>query len=131
MLSFAVSLHTILTNAYTLFCFLLGFWALFLAVRNQPIGGQFWGALAVDSLLAAAILIVSFLLQLGGIPPARSVYYLYAIYFVIVLPGTYALLRGRDDRTAAWIYAAVILFTALASLTRSDLLTNYTAQLPG
>jgi hypothetical protein len=76
------------------------------------------------------LLIVTLLLQLGGLPPARGwLYYLYLAYFVIALPGTFALLRGRDDRTAAAIYTAVILFTALTSLSRSDLLTNYAAQL--
>jgi len=113
-----------------MFCFLLGFWALVIALRNQSIGGSFWGAYAIDAVIPIVLLIVTLLLQLGGLPPARGwLYYLYVAFFVIVLPGTFALLRGRDDRTAAAIYTAIILFTALTSLTRSELLTNYAAQL--
>jgi uncharacterized membrane protein YhaH (DUF805 family) len=130
MLPVALAFHTILNNAYTMFCFILGFWALITTIRNQPIPGGFWGALVINGALPVIILILTILLQLGGLPPARGwVYYLYLIFFVIVLPGTFALLRGRDDRGAAGIYAAIILFTALAALTRSDLLTNYAVQM--
>jgi len=130
MLTLGVTVHDILSNAYGLFCFVLGVWALIIAVRGGTIGGGFWGALAIETGLAVTITLITLLLQLGGVPPSRGwVYYLYLIYFVIVLPGTYALLRGRDDRTAAWVYAAVILFTAAATTTRTDLLTGYAAQL--
>ena len=130
MLSVAVAFHTILNNAYTMFCFILGFWALIMTIRNQPIPGGFWGALVINGILPVLILVLTILLQIGGLAPSRDwVYYLYLIFFVIVLPGTFALLRGRDDRGAAGIYAAVILFTALTALTRSELLTNYGAQL--
>ena len=130
MVTLGVTLHDILSNAYGLFCFALGIWALAIAVRGGVIGGGFWGALAIETGLAIVIMLITLLLQLGGLPPSRGwLYYLYLIYFVIVLPGTYALLRGRDDRTAAWVYAAVILFTAAATTTRTDLLTGYAAQL--
>ena len=130
MLTALVALHTILNTAYTLFCFILGFWALIVTVRNQPIPGGFWGALVTNEGLAIAILIMTLLLQAGGLPPARGwLYYLYLLFFVIVLPGTFALLRGRDDRTAAAIYTGIILFTALTALTRSELLTHYAAQM--
>jgi len=130
MLSVALALHTVLNNAYTMFCFILGFWALLMTIRNQPIAGGFWGALIINGILAVVILVLTLLLHVAGLPPARGwVYYLYLAFFVIVLPGTFALLRGRDDRGAAAIYAAVILFTALTALTRSDLLTNYAAQM--
>src|SRR5579864_5941353 len=113
-----------------MFCFLLGFWVMLLTIRNQPIGGSFWGAYTIGAVIPLVLLIVTVLLQLGGMPPARGwLYYLYLAFFVIVLPGTFSLLQGRDDRTAAAIYMAVILFTALTSLTRSELLTNYAAQL--
>ena len=45
----------------------------------------------------------------------RSVYLLYELYFIIVLPGTFALMRGRDDRTAAGIFCIICIFTALAA----------------
>ena len=130
MLSVLLALHTILNNAYTWYTFIIGFWALSMAIRNQPIAGGFWGALVIGGILPVIVLILTLLLHIGGLPPSRGwVYYLYLIFFVIVLPGTFALMRGRDDRAAITIWSAVILFTALAALTRSDLLTNYAAQM--
>jgi hypothetical protein len=120
-------LHPVLSNAYTLFCLIVGVWALVVAGRNGTLNGQFWGAVAVNTLLAVAVLIVTLLLQTTGIAPARGwLYYLYDAFFIIVQPGTFALLRGRDDRTAAGIFAAVTLFAALTSATRVSLLTHYT-----
>src|SRR5262249_22766764 len=50
----------------------------------------------------------------------RWVYVWYELYFVIVLPGTFALLRGRDDRTAAAWVAGIAIFTALAAFSSAD-----------
>ncbi len=116
-------IHAVLNNAYILFSILLGIWSAIQAGRNQPLGGQFWGALATNTLLAALTLGVAVIAALMGIQPRRGVYFLYAIYFVIVLPGTFALLRGRDDRTAALIYGIVTFFSAGAA-SRVPLLTE-------
>ncbi len=116
-------IHEILNNAYILFLFALGFWSAFQGGRRQPLGGQFWGALVTNTLLAAIIFLLSLLMAAMGIQAKRGVYYLYAIYFVIVLPGTFALLRGRDDRTAAFIYGIVTFFSAGAA-SRVPLLTQ-------
>ncbi len=125
MQNIGLILHTVLTNAYTLFCIALGIWSLFAFVRNQTLGGQFWGAIVVNSLLAVALFVLTVLLAIGGISPERSVYYLYGIFFIIVLPGAYTLMKGRDDRTAAAIYAAITIFAALTAGTRAALLTHY------
>ncbi len=108
-------IHEILNNAYILFCFALGVWSTFQAARGEPLGGQFWGALATNTILAALTLLVALLMAVMGIQARRGVYYLYALYFVIVLPATFALLRGRDDRTAALIYAIVAFFSGGAA----------------
>ncbi len=121
MINFGLQLHIILTNAYTLFTLFLGIWALYFVFTNRNIDGQYWGAVAVQSLLAVAIFILTVLLTLSGKSPARWVYWLYLIYFMIVLPATYALLRGRDDRTAAMVFAGVAFFTFLANWNRAEL----------
>ena len=74
-------IHAILNNAYILFCLLIGLWSSVQAARNQPLGGQFWGALATNSILAGAILLFSLLMALTGIQAHRWVYYLYAVVF--------------------------------------------------
>lgn len=108
-------IHSGLNNAYVLFAFLLGVYAAFLAARNVPISGNFWGAMWTCTLLAALVLLVTIALAFFGVNPKRGVYYLYAIWFVISLPGTYAILRGGDDRRAALLFAAWSLFNAGAA----------------
>lgn len=116
-------IHQILNNSYILFCLFLGFWASAQAARRLPLGGEFWGAMAVNSGLAAVIMVLALVMSATGIRPKRGVYFLYALYFVIVLPGTFALLRGRDDRMAAIIYGIVTFFSAGAA-SRVPLLTQ-------
>jgi hypothetical protein len=117
------AIHNSLNTAYIIFSFILGFWSAAQFIRERKLGGQFWGALATNTLLAVAIFLLALVMALGGIQPARGVYFLYGAYFMIVLPGTFALLRGRDDRTAALIYMIVTIFSGLAAF-RVPLLTQ-------
>lgn len=107
--------HAGLNNAYTIFCLFLGIYAAWLAARNVPISGNFWGSMWVNTALAAAVLVVTLILTAMGSTPERGVYYLYALYFVISLPGLYAALGGEDNRRAALWFAAVALFNAGAA----------------
>jgi hypothetical protein len=116
-----------LNNAYILFSIILGIYAAVLAGRNEGISGNFWGTLWTNTALAAMILIVAIVLTLMGKRPVgvdpdntdniieRDVYYLYAIYFVISLPGTHSLMAGNDNRRTALIYGGVALFNAAAA----------------
>lgn len=116
-----------LNNAYILFSLILGFYAAIIAGRNVNISGQFWGAMWTNTGLAAMILVVAIILTLQGLRPygpnpndpnlqmVRTVYYLYAIYFIISLPGIFAITRGNDKRSAALFYAGVAFFNAAAA----------------
>jgi hypothetical protein len=121
MIDLGVSLHLILTNAYALFSLALAIWAIFFYITNRPMDGAYFGSVAIHSFLAVAIFILTILLTLGGKPPIRWVYWLYIIYCMIVLPATYSLLKGRDDRQAASAYIVVCVFTFLTTITRAEL----------
>jgi hypothetical protein len=124
------TLGTIMHTAYTLFCFALGIWAGIQYVRNEGLGGQFWGAMWT----AAGMAVVGLLLWLGRSlsgEQLRGVYLLYELYFIIVLPGTFALLKGRDDRVAAGIFCLISIFTALAAISAADPTRHVVAPLPG
>ncbi len=109
------NLHNGLNNAYIIFCFLLGIYAAWMGARNVALSGNFWGAMWTNTGLAAVVLVVTLILTVLGETPQRRVYYLYAIYFVISLPGLYAALQGDDNRRAAIWFAAVALFNAGAA----------------
>jgi hypothetical protein len=113
------TLAVILNTAYILFSLALGFWAGYTAVRGGKLGGQYWGAIFTAAGLAVIELIVWLARTLAG-EQLRWVYFLYLAYFIIVYPGTFALLRGRDDRRAAAIFAGVAIFTALSAISASD-----------
>ncbi|GAB4571189.1 MAG: hypothetical protein Kow0077_07220 [Anaerolineae bacterium] len=118
------AVHQILNNAYILFSFLLGGWCILKLIRNETLDGQFWGAVAANTILALSILLWTVVMVLTGIRPHRMVtYFLYALYFVVVLPGTFSLLRGRDDRLAVIIFGIVTIFSAAAA-TRVPLLVQ-------
>ena len=108
-----------LNTAYILFCFALGIWAGFVAVRGGTLGGQFWGAIWSCTILAGLGLL-AWLARALSHESLRPVYVLYELYFIIVLPGTFALLKGRDDRSAAAIFAGVAIFSALSAISAAD-----------
>jgi hypothetical protein len=118
-MSIFAALATIFNNAYILFCFALGIWAGYIALRGESLGGQFWGAMWTCTILAG----LGLLAWLGRSlvhEELRWVYVLYELFFILVLPGTFALLRGRDDRVAALIFAGVAIFSALAAISAAD-----------
>ena len=123
------TLSSIINNAYILFCFILGLWAGVQFVRNQGLGGQFWGAMWTCAALAVIGLLLWLIRSLRG-EDLRPVYVLYELYFIIVLPGTFALLRGRDDRVAAGIFCFVAIFTALSAISAADPTRHVIAPLP-
>jgi len=128
-LNIFATLSSIINNAYILFCFFLGIWAGIQFLRNQGLGGQFWGAMWTCAALAVIGLLLWLIRSVRG-EDLRSVYVLYELYFIIVLPGTFALLRGRDDRVAAGIFCFVAIFTALSAISAADPTRHVIAPLP-
>lgn len=110
-------IHNILFNASILFTVILGVWSGVTAARNEPISGNFWGAVATYAILAGLVLLIGIIMTLQGLRPQRIViYYLYMIWLVIILPGLFTLLRGRDDRSAAVAFSLLCFFNAATSL---------------
>lgn len=109
-------IHTIVFNMHILFSLILGIWGAVLALRNQPISGNYWGAVAMSTIVAAIVLLIGIVMTLLGLRPQRVVtYYLYMLWLVVIMPGLYSLLRGRDDRNAAIAYTILSLFNAATS----------------
>lgn len=110
-------LSSILFNAYILFTVILGVWSLLMSARNQSISGNFWGAVATISILAAIILGCGVIMFAQGLRPDRPlIYFLYMVYLIIILPGLFTLMRGRDDRSAAMAFGLLCFFNAFTAL---------------
>lgn len=109
-------IHNILFNAHILFSIILGLWAFSMALRNESISGNFWGAVATITILAAVVLVVGIIMLLSGLQPQRlTLYLLYMAWLVIIVPGLFTILRGRDDRNAAIAFAILCIFNAFTS----------------
>jgi hypothetical protein len=110
------AVHSILFNAHILYSLALGVWAAMMAARNEPISGNFWGAVATYSILAAITTLVGIIMMLSGLrPPRLTLYLLYMAWLVIIMPGLFTLLRGRDDRSAAVAFSILGIFNSLTS----------------
>lgn len=111
--------HQILFNAHILYSLALGLWAAVVAARKDPISGQFWGAMLTYALLAGATLLVGAALLATGHEPRSGrviVYVLYMFWLVIIMPGTFTMLKGRDDRSAAIAFAVLAFFNFSTSI---------------
>ena len=97
----------------------LALWACATAARNEPISGNYWGAVLTYSLLAGTTLLVGVVLLLSGYQPGSEriiVYVLYMLWLAIIMPGLFSMMRGRDDRQAALAFALLAFFNFTTSL---------------
>jgi hypothetical protein len=110
-------LHSILFNAHILYSLALGIWAAVMAIRSESISGSFWGAVATITILGVIITVVGVIMTVQGLRPDRLLtYYLYMSWLVVIMPGLFTLLRGRDDRNAAIAFSILCIFNAATSL---------------
>ncbi|MAS36121.1 MAG: hypothetical protein CL610_19095 [Anaerolineaceae bacterium] len=109
-------LHFILFNMHIFYSIALGIWAAYMAVQSEPISGGYWGALLIGSGLAAVVTLVGVVMTLQGLRPQRIViYYLYMAFLIVIMPGLFSLMRGRDDRSAAIAFSILAFFNATTS----------------
>jgi hypothetical protein len=111
------AIHTILFNMHIFYSLILGIWGAIMAARKESISGNYWGAVAIGTILAGAVLLLGIVMTLIGLRTSRIVtYYLYMTWLVIVMPGLYSMLRGRDDRSAAIAFSILSFFNTATSI---------------
>lgn len=109
--------HSILFNAHILYSVMLGVWAAVMAARDESISGNFWGAIAIYSGLALLVTLVGVIMTLQGLRPQRlTLYFLYMAFLVVIMPGLFSMLHGRDDRSAGIAFSILALFNASVSV---------------
>ncbi|MBK8138781.1 MAG: hypothetical protein IPK52_23705 [Chloroflexi bacterium] len=112
-------IHQILFNAHILFSLILGVWAAVIAGRSQPVPGGYWGAVVVQSIMAGVVVLLGVIMTFSGARPADGrleLYFLYMAWLVIIMPGLFSMLKGRDDRSAALAFAVLAFFNAGVSI---------------
>lgn len=112
-MAFFSDLHGIFFNAILMFSGILGIWSIVMAARNKSISGNFWGSLAVLTGLAATTTLIGAILTLQNYKPISNrldTYFIYMAWLVIIMPGMFTQLRGRDDSSAAMAFALLCVF---------------------
>ena len=112
-------IHQILFNMHIFYSLALGFWAITIAARNEEVSGNYVGAILVYAGLAGVTLVVGLIMLAMGLQPRSGrvvVYVLYMLWLSVIMPGIFSMMRGRDDRTAAFAYAVMGLFNFSTSL---------------
>ena len=114
-------LHSILFNMHIFYSLALGIWAAYMAAQNESISGGFWGAVAISAGLAGLVTGIGILMTLQGLRPQRIViYYLYMAFLIVIMPGLFTMLRGRDDRSAAIAFSILAFFNATTSFSMAQ-----------
>jgi len=116
-------IHAVLFNAQILFSLALGVWAAVLAGRNESISGNYWGAVATFTGLVAVTFLVGIVLTAQGLRPRDgrlTLYFLYMGFLLVIMPGLFSMLRGRDDRSAGVAFAVLAWFNAGVSISMVD-----------
>lgn len=87
-----------------------------MSVRKESISGNYWGAVAISTILTTTVALLGIIMAAEGLRTARTgTYFIYMAWLVIIMPGLYSLLRGRDDRSAAIAFALLSFFNAATS----------------
>ncbi|MBL8165591.1 MAG: hypothetical protein JNJ61_26645 [Anaerolineae bacterium] len=109
--------HNVLFNMHILYSGILGVWGAVMAARNQSISGNYWGAVATSTILAGIVALLGIIMAAQGLRTARTItYFIYMSWLVVIMPGLYSLLRGRDDRSAAIAFSILSFFNTFTSL---------------
>lgn len=110
------TLHAIVFNMHILYSLILGIWGAVMAMRKESISGNYWGAVATSAILAGVVLLMGIIMTAQGLRTTRTLtYYIYMTWLVVIMPGLYSLLRGRDDRSAAIAFSILSFFNAATS----------------
>jgi len=112
-----IQIHANLATAVILFNTILGVWGMLKFFRGDSLDGNYLGAIALSPLLGLVQMAVGLVLVSMGLGVnVRFVHYLYGALVIISVPAVFAFTRGRDDRGAVLLYAAVLLLTSAFGL---------------
>ncbi|PJF22028.1 MAG: hypothetical protein CUN56_08035 [Phototrophicales bacterium] len=116
-------IHGILFNMQIIYSIFLGVWAAVSAAQGKSISGNFWGAVATYTILIAGTLLMGVVLALSGLRPKDgrlTLYFLYMLFLLVIMPGLFSMLRGRDDRAAGVAFAILAFFNASVGISMAD-----------
>jgi len=112
-------IHDRLFESQMIFSFMLGVYAAWLSAGKKPLSGNFFGSVAVYAILNTVIFVMGIILLISGYTVEGGgrvvIYILYMLFLIVILPGLFAIMRGRDDRSAGLTFGMFAMFNAAVS----------------
>ncbi len=111
--------HQGLSRSTLILTAIVGLWALFAGIRNQPLDGRWLGTAIICEILIIVQGLVGIYLWFGttGVLPRPFLHVLYGVVGIIALPAAYGYLsRMPDARAMTWGMAATCTFLFFALL---------------
>jgi hypothetical protein len=105
-------IHARLANTALLYILLVALWGWLRYFRRQDIHSSYWGALAIGEVLILIQGVLGAYLWISGSQPGQPIHILYGVVSALAIPAAFAITKGRDDRRALMVYAAMLLFLA-------------------
>lgn len=110
-MTFLLAMHARLLFTILLVFGALALWGLAGYLRGKGPSGGYMALLAIGELLMLAQFIIGVLLALNGRQAARpSLHIIYGVVAILVVPGAWRYIRGRDPRQQQIVYALTCLF---------------------
>lgn len=123
-MEFLLALHTVLFYTQMLYSFAIGIYAAWLGAKATPLSGNFWGTIAVYSIVNVVTFVVGLILLFSGYHIQSGdrtfIYILYMLFLIVILPGIFAIMQGRDDKRAALTFGITAMFNAAVSFSMMD-----------
>lgn len=118
-MDFLIFVHERLFWMQMLYSFGIGVYAAWLSASQRELSGNFFGTIAVYALLNVVIFSIGMFLLFNGYTVEDNgrilIYALYMLFLVVILPGIFSIMHGRDDRSAALIFGVSAMFNAAVS----------------
>ncbi|MEO1288522.1 MAG: hypothetical protein AAFV93_12200 [Chloroflexota bacterium] len=118
-MDFLVFIHERLFWMQMIYSFAIGVYAAWLSASKRDLSGNFFGTIAVYGILNAVIFVIGMILLFNGYTIQDNgrivIYSLYMLFLVVILPGIFSIMRGRDDRSAGLIFGVSAMFNAAVS----------------
>jgi hypothetical protein len=114
-----IAVHEVLFTMQALYSFVLGVYAAWLGARDEQLSGNYWGSVAIYVILNVIVFAVGLTLLFTGHTIESGdrigIYILYMLFLIVIMPGLFSILRGRDDRSAAIYFGVIAMFNAAVS----------------
>lgn len=103
-------IHGFLSLAVSMFTLIVALWLLWKYLRDQPLTGDFWGAVWIGEGLMVVQALLGVILLIMGQMPKEWVHLLYGFLTPLIWPATFSFSREQPEKRQVLIWFVVSAF---------------------